>query len=75
VSEFGQIAAHQGEMVTLVHPANIADTLHRILVAEMAAQGVAGIGGVHHHAAISDDIHSLADQARLGVVRVNGKKL
>ena len=48
---------------------------HRRLIAEFAAQGVTRIGRINHHSALIDDFDCLLDEAFLGIVGMNGKKL
>ena len=62
-------------MVFEVDLADAQDVLHRFFVAEMAAERVAGIGGVNDDAAFADDFDGLFDQALLGVFGVDGEKL
>ncbi|MNY08642.1 hypothetical protein D3C86_1415060 [compost metagenome] len=59
----------------VVQLAQTANTLHRILVADMATECIGRIGGINHHAAGPDDFHRLFDQAQLWVFRVNLEKL
>ena len=74
-ADLRQVTADQGEIVFVVQLAQTADTLHRILVADMATERIGRIGGINHHAAGSDDLHRLFDQAQLWVFRVNLEKL
>ena len=62
-------------MMPLVNVAYAPHALHRRLVADVAAQRVAGVGGVHDHAAITHDLSRAAYQSRLRVERVNGEEL
>ena len=52
-----------------------ADALQSILVAHLAAQGVAGVGGIDDDAAVLQDLHRLADEANLGIVGMYVKML
>ena len=52
----------------LVQLAYLADARYGILVVQMAAQRVAGIGGIDHDAAIAQHARRLTDQTRVGVV-------
>lgn len=70
-----QVAAHQREMMFVVYLANAANPLNRILVAKMATDGITGISGINHHAAITDDFDRLPNQSRLRIVGMNNKKL
>jgi len=74
-TDFGQIAANQGEMVMLVGAANALDALHRRLVADMATQRIARIRGINYQSAAVDDRHRLLNQAPLGIIRMNFEKL
>ena len=66
-----QIAANQREMVVFVGGANTRNPLQRVLVADMAAQRVAGISGINDHPAVTDDPCRLLNQAWLGIFGVN----
>ncbi len=44
--DFGQIPAHQREVMVLVRRANPPDPLQGILVTDMAAQRIAGVRGI-----------------------------
>jgi class 3 adenylate cyclase len=66
MGDLRQIAHHQRQVMALVHLADLADTVQRLLVAEMAAQGVAGIGRQGDDGAVADEFGSLHEQARLG---------
>ncbi len=68
--DFGEIAAHQGEMVVAIDLANVADPLQRRLVADVTAQGVAGVGRIDDHAAAAQDLDRLAYEALLRRDRV-----
>ena len=52
VDQLAQIAAQQGEVVFIVHTANLAQAVNRGFIVHMADQGVAGIGRNGHHAAL-----------------------
>ncbi len=69
-ADLGQVAAHQREVMVLVGVADAADALQRVLVADMAAQRVAGIGGIGDDAARADDFRGLPYKAQLRVFRV-----
>ena len=66
-----QVAAHEREMMMLVGLADSGDALHRGLVADMAAERITGVGRIDDDAALTNDVHSLPDQARLGISGVN----
>jgi hypothetical protein len=61
--------------VFVVQLAQATNTLHRVLVADMATNRVGGVGRVDHHPTVADDFHSLFDQARLRVFRMNLEEL
>ena len=65
-ADLGEIGADQGEMVVAVRPAQAADALQGILVADVPPERVAGIGGIGNDAALAQDVRRLADEARLG---------
>ena len=52
-----------------------ADSLQRVLVTQVAAQGVGRVGRIGDNTAIADDFRCLSDQTRLGVVRMDMKIL
>jgi len=58
-----QVVAHQREIMLLVQTADAQDALHRLLVADMAAERVAGVGRIGDHPSAPDDLHRLADKA------------
>ena len=60
-----QIAAHQGKMMMAIGVANGADSLQRRLVADVAAERIAGIGGIDDHPAAAQSIDRLANEASL----------
>ena len=70
-----QVAAQQGEVVLVVYPANLAQTVDGGFVVQMADQGIARIGGHGQHAALGEQCHGLFEQARLRVVRMDLKQL
>ena len=72
---FRQVAAQQRQVMPFVHPAHEADALNRGLVADMAAQRVAGIGRIDHDAALADDLAGLPDEPRLRIARMHGEAL
>ncbi len=61
--DVGQIAAYQGEMMVAVRLPNVPDALERRLVADMAAERIAGIGGIHDHPAAAQNLDGLAHEA------------
>ena len=68
--DLGQVATHQGEVVTGIQLADAADAIQRAFVPYMAAQRIGRVGGVDHHPALAHDVRGVADQARLRVVGV-----
>ena len=48
-AQLRQVAAGQGEVVLVVELTQPADALDAGLVAHRAADGITGIGGIHHH--------------------------
>jgi hypothetical protein len=62
-------------MMLFIHPANFSYAPHGILVAEAATQRITGIGGIDDHPAIANYRRSLADEPRLGIFNMYGKKL
>ena len=70
-----QISAYQGEIMAVVELANTANSIQRALVTDMAPKGIGGVGGIDHYSALADNIHGLAHQARLGIIRMYLEKL
>src|ERR1700682_2023150 len=58
--DLGEVAAHQGKMMIPIRLPNFADALQRRLVADMATERVAGIGGVHDHSSAAQNLDGLA---------------
>ncbi|MNC38670.1 hypothetical protein D3C75_872890 [compost metagenome] len=69
------VAAHQGEVVRLVQPAQAPHPLDCRLVAYLATQRIGRIRRIHHHAPLADDLDGLFYQARLRILRMNLEKL
>ena len=65
-ADLGEIGADQGEMVVAVRPAQPADALQGVLVANVPSERVAGIGGIGNDTPPAQDVRRLADEARLG---------
>src|ERR1700734_703019 len=65
LSDFGQIAAHQSKMVISIRLPNVADALQRRLVADMAAERIARIRGIHDYPAAAQSLDRLAHEAPL----------
>lgn len=66
----GEIFAHQGEIVLIIHAPDFTDTLQRSLVTDMTTERVTRICRVDNDTATMDDIHRLFDQALLRVKRM-----
>ena len=73
--QFLEIPADQREVVILVGIADTPDAVQGGFVSQVAAQGVAGIGGVGDDAALADDFYGAGDEAWLGIVRVDVEEL
>ncbi len=69
--DFGQIAAHQSQIVFFIDLAQPAQALHGIFVADVTAQRIAGVGRIDDQAAAMDDVDRLFDQAHLWMRRVD----
>src|SRR5687767_11199497 len=52
-------------MVMTIGLTNAPDALERVLVAQMAPQGIARVRRIRDHAAIAHDLHGTADQPEL----------
>src|SRR4029079_7273949 len=70
-----KVAAHEREMVALVHVADAPHAVHRRLVAGVATERVAGVRRIRDHAAAADDVHGMLDEPWLRVLRMNRKVL
>ena len=62
-------------MMLAVGATDSLDTLHRILVADMATECVTRVGGINHQTTAIDDGNGLLNQTLLGIVRMDFKKL
>ena len=51
------------------------NTLHRIFVADMATERIAGVGGIDYQATAIDDGNCLLNQAPLRIVRMDFEEL
>ena len=58
-----------------IEPAHAQQTRGRVLVANLTAQRVAGVGGIHDYAALFDDVYRLLDKPKLRIVEMDIKKL
>ena len=57
----------QGQVVPVIHFADGAQPLQGFLVAQMAGQGIAGVGGKGDHRPIAQHLGRTGQIARLGV--------
>ena len=71
VGQFRQVAAQQREVVFFIHLANAAQAVCRVLVVQVADQGIARIGGHGHDAALLQQRSGLLEQPGLRVVGVD----
>jgi hypothetical protein len=71
LAELGEILAHQREVVPVIELADRPDPVDAFLVAELAAQRVAGVRRVGDHAALPHDVTDLGDRATLRVGRMD----
>ena len=65
LADVRQIAAHQGEMMIAIRLADVADALERRLVADVAAERIAGIRRIDDHAAAAQGLGRLTYEAAL----------
>src|SRR5258708_7846238 len=65
LADLGEVAAYQGEMMIPIRLPNIANALQSRLVADMAAERVAGIGGIDDHPSAAQNLDGLAHEAPL----------
>lgn len=70
LADFGEIAAHQREMMIAVRLANLANPLERRLVADVTTERVAGIGWIDDYRAATQRLHGLTHVAQLGSDRM-----
>jgi len=75
VRNFGKVTAYQREVMTVVDVADGADAIHRRLIADLASQRIARVGGIHDQSARVHDLRSLLQQARLWMSWMNQKVL
>ena len=59
----------------VVDAANAAQALHRLLVVQLADQGIAGIGRQCDQAALAHNLRGLLDQAQLRIIGMYLEKL
>ena len=69
-ADLAQVAAHQREVMMTVRLADAPHALERVLVADMAAERVAGVGRIGDDPAGAHDLGGAADQPRLRVDRM-----
>src|SRR5258708_1612748 len=65
LTDLGEVAAYQGEMMVPIRLPNIANALQSRLVADMAAERVAGVGGIDDHPSPAQSLDGLAHEAPL----------
>ena len=73
--DFRKVPAHEGEMVMFIHSAQRPNSAHDVFVAQLPAEGVAGVSRVYDDASRPHNSRGLPYQPRLRVIRVNGKEL
>ena len=74
-AQLRKIPAHQRKIVVLLQGADTPDAFHRFFIAQLAAQRVGRIGGIHNHATTLNNAHSLLNQSCLWRLWMNRKKL
>jgi len=70
-ANFGQVTAHQSEVVFFVRTPNSVDALDRSFVADVASKCVTRVGGISNQATIPNNLHNLAYATRLGIGWMN----
>jgi hypothetical protein len=65
--DLAQVAAHQREVMVPVGPADAAQTLERLGIADVTAQRIAGIGRVGNDAPGAHDFGGAANQSQLRI--------
>ena len=73
--DLGQIATHQREMMVTIGVANAANALERVLVADVAAERVTGVGRIGDDAAATQNVHGLTNQPQMGIFRMEFEAL
>ena len=71
LGDFGEVTTHQRQVMAIVHITDVPDSLDSLLVAELTAQRIAGIGRDRRHAARPQDFGNLGQKARLRCLRMN----
>jgi len=74
-AKLGEIPAHEGKIMVVPQPSDLANSIRRFFVAQLTTERVGRVGGIHHNPTLLDDRHCLLDQSGLRRLRVNGKKL
>src|SRR5438477_5809948 len=74
-SDFGEIAAHQGQMMLVVDAAQCANALRRGDIAHTASQRVTRVGGIRDHAACTQNRGRLPQESGLRISRMDRKIL
>jgi intracellular septation protein len=65
LADIGKVTAYQCEVMITVGLTDLTDTFQGRLVADMTAEGVAGIRGINHHTAGTQHFDRLSDEAPL----------
>src|SRR5690606_108815 len=75
MTDLGQITTQKSEMVTFVQPTQTTQGIGSTFIVEPGDDRIAGIGRNCDEAAIGKQLSCLFQQAGLGILRVNDKKL
>ena len=59
--------------MVLVHVPDTANTIERLLVTNVAANGINRVGGIYDNPTFANNLRGLRDQSLLGVFRMNSK--
>jgi hypothetical protein len=62
-------------VVLATETTDLANSIQRLFVTDMAAQGIRGVRGIYHHAAAENDLRRPHQQPSLRVRRVHGEVL
>src|SRR5882672_5851620 len=65
--ELREVAADQREMMMRIQLADATHALHGALVADLAAQRIAGIGRIYHQSAVAHDFDRATNESLLGI--------
>jgi hypothetical protein len=71
VSDVGEVRADESERVRAVHLFDLIETVRRLLVGEVAAQPVDGVGRVRDDVARLQRFHGAADLPRFGMIGIH----